>query len=511
MKRKLIHHGAIVHSLLCAAAFVCAATGIGWLFRLLQFPETNIVVVYILSVILTARFTNGYIWGILATLLSTCAFNIFFTQPYFALSVDDPTYFITFTIMAITSVITSALTSKAKKMTAEAVRNGQESGALYYLTSHLADAESADQIAEITVETVSRIMDCKAACLCFDEKGRPERTFIQQKAEFEQIRRCVSDPDMLRHRIENLRTDYDAGEEFCDWPIYGSESVLGVLRIPKERAQTLTSQQKKLLHSMIESTAMAMDRLRVMKERIRSREEAAQERYRGNLLRAISHDLRTPLAGIMGTSEMIMDATDKSDARYALADGIYKDADWLHGLVENILSLTRLQDGRLTLRKELEPVEEVIGAAVAATEKRVPGREISVHIPAEILMIPMDARLIGQVLMNLMDNAIKHTQQDEEISVTVSKDSQQQMAVFTVADRGTGIAARDLPNIFQMFYTTKEKSADAKRGIGLGLAICDSIVTAHGGTITAHNQENGKGAVFTFTLPLEENTDDQAQ
>ena len=508
MNRIKVCRKEVRQGLLGAAILVCLATGIGWLFRLLQFPETNIVVVYILSVILTARFTEGYIWGILATVFSTCAFNIFFTHPYYTLSVDDPTYFITFAIMAITSVITSALTSKAKEMTAEAVRKGQESGALYYLTSHLADAESTDQIAGIMVETISRIMDCRAACLCFDEQGKPERTFIQQKSEAEQIRRCVSDPAELQHRIENLRTGYIVGEEFYDWPIYGSESVLGILRIPKERAEALTDQQKTLLHSMLESTAMAMDRLRVMKERIRSREEATQERYRGNLLRAISHDLRTPLAGIMGTSEMIMDMTDKSDARYALADGIYKDADWLHALVENILSLTRLQDGRLTLHKEQEPVEEVIGAAVAAIEKRAPEREIAVHIPDEILMVPMDAKLIGQVLTNLLDNAVKHTQPEEEISVTASKDPQQQMAVFAVADRGTGIAAQDLPNIFQMFYTTKGKGPDAKRGIGLGLAICESIVTAHGGTISAQNREDGKGAVFTFTLPLEENTDE---
>ena len=511
MNRIKVRRKEVFQGLLCAAILVCLATGIGWMFRLLQFPETNIVVVYILSVILTARFTDGFIWGILATVLSTCAFNIFFTQPYYTMSVDDPTYLITFAIMAITSIITSALTSKAKEMTAEAIRNGQESGALYYLTSHLADAESADQIAGITVETVSHIMDCKAACLCFDEQGKPERTFIQQKTQAEQVRRSVSNPDELQHRMENLRTDYDAGEEFYDWPIYGSESALGVLRIPKERAEVLTDQQKKLLHSMIESTAMAMDRLRVMKERIRSREEANQERYRGNLLRAISHDLRTPLAGIMGTSEMIMDMTDKSDARYTLADGIYKDADWLHALVENILSLTRLQDGHLTLHKEQEPVEEVIGAAVAAMEKRAPEREIAVHIPDEILMVPMDARLIGQVLTNLLDNAVKHTQPGEEISVTVSEDSEQKTAVFTVADRGTGISAQDLPNIFQMFYTTKGKGPDAKRGIGLGLAICESIVTAHGGTINARNQGSGKGAVFTFTLPLEENTDDQTQ
>ena len=155
-----------------------------------------------------------------------------------------------------------------------------------------------------------------------------------------------------------------------------------------------------------------------------------------------------------------MDMTDKSDARYALSDGIYKDADWLHALVENILSLTRLQDGRLTLPKEQEPVEEVIGAAVTAMEKHAPEREITVHVPDEILMVPMDARLIGQVLTNLLDSAVKHAQPGEEISVTVSRDTLQQMAVFTVADRGTGISARDLPNIFQMFYTTKGRGPE---------------------------------------------------
>ena len=221
---------------LCAFVFVAAATGIGALFRLWQFPETNIVVVYILSVVLTARCTDGYLWGILSTVLSTCAFNAFFTAPYFTLSVEDPTYFITFAIMAMTSVITSALTSKAKKMTMEAVRNEQEASALYHLTSHLTDAESVEGIARIAVQTISATMDCHAACLCFDEQGQPERTFIQQKTETEQVRRSVSDPDGIRHRMENLRTDYDAGEEFYDWPIYGSESVLGILRLPKDRA-----------------------------------------------------------------------------------------------------------------------------------------------------------------------------------------------------------------------------------------------------------------------------------
>lgn len=504
MIRKRIGGAIPWRGLMLTFAYVGTATGIGCLFHLWEFPETNIVVVYILSVILTARCTQGYIWGILATVLSTCAFNAFFTQPYFTLSVDDPTYFITFAIMAITSVITSALTSKAKKMTAEAVRNEKETSALYHLTSHLTDAESVEDIARIAVQTISTTMECHAACLCFDEQGQPQHTFIQQKTESEQIRRSVSDPNSIRHRMENLRTDFDIGEEFYDWPIYGSESILGILRIPADRGEGLTEQQMKLLHSMIESTALAMDRLRAMKERIRSREEAVQEHYRGNLLRAISHDLRTPLAGIMGTSEMIMDMTDRADARFALTEGIYRDADWLHSLVENILSLTRLQDGHLVLHKQPEAVEEIIGAAVGTISKRAPEREITVQIPDDILMVPMDARLIGQVLVNLLDNAVKHTLPGQEISVTVAADARKEMAVFTVADRGTGIPEADLPHIFQMFYTTVGTGSDARRGIGLGLAICESIVTAHGGTIRARNRADGIGAEFTFTLPIKE-------
>ena len=502
-QRKAVFPTILKYTLLMLA-FVTAATVIGWLFRLWRFPETNIVVVYILSVILTARFTTGYVYGILATVISTCAFNIFFTQPYFTMSVDDPTYLITFAIMAVTSIITSALTSKAKKMTAEAVRNERETGALYQLTSHLTDAESANDIASVAVQTVSETMNCRAEFLCFDEQGQPERTYLQQKSATEQVRRSTEEPNAIRRRMETLRTDHDIGTEFFDWPIYGSESILGVLRLPRQEAAQLSRQQLKLLHSIIESIALAMDRLRITKERIRSREEAAQEHYRGNLLRAISHDLRTPLTGIMGTSEMIMGMTEQTDTRYSLAQGIYQDADWLHALVENILSLTRLQDGRLILHKQPEAVEEVIGAAVLALNKRAPEREITVHIPDDILIIPMDAKLIGQVLVNLLDNAVKHTQQEDEIAVTVSEDAERRCAVFTVADRGCGIPPEDLPHVFQMFFTTNGKGPDAKRGIGLGLSICESIVTAHGGTICAKNQGNGKGAVFTFTLPLEE-------
>ena len=492
-----------IRQTLSAGFIVAVATGIGWIFRVLNFPETNIVVVYILSVLLTARFTQGYMFGILASIIATGMFNYFFTDPYFTLSVNDPTYFITFTIMTLTAIITSALTSKVKKNADEAKEREAETSALYQLTNHLTDAADVPGIVSITVETISTALGCQAACLCFDPKGQPEETFLQQKNAQQQIRRRVENAKEIKQRIATLRTGYDIGTEFYDWPIYGRDSILGILRIPRKNARSLNEAQTRLLHSMIESTALAMDRFRSAQERIRSCEEVEQERYRSNLLRAISHDLRTPLSGIMGTSEMLMDMTAPEDERHNLAAGIYRDADWLHSLVENILSLTRLQDGKLTLSKRPEPVEEIVGAVVRAIEKREAGREITVCIPDNVLMVPMDAKLIEQVLINLLDNARKHTPLNREVRITVGTDPQHENAVFTVSDMGSGISPADLPHVFQMFYTTHEKSTDAQRGIGLGLAICESIVKAHGGTIGVRNQCERTGAIFTFTLPLE--------
>lgn len=493
----------------CLIILLCliAATAVGLLFRTLNFPETNIVVAYILSVLLVARFTKGYRYGITAAVGATAAFNYFFTQPYFTLSVDDPSYLVTFFIMAVTSLITSALTSKVLQNTLAAQESETRANAMYQLSNHLTDAKDTAEIASITVHTISQTLSCQAACLCFDEAGEPEQAFIQQKSDTRQVRRSTEERETIRHRIEDLRTAYDVGEEFWDWPIYGSSAILGIIRIPKETAQMMDPAQTRLLHAIIETAALAMDRFRSMQERIRFREETSRERYRANLLRAISHDLRTPLSGIMGTSEMLMRLTEKTDARYDLAKDIYKDAGWLHSMMENILNLTRLQDGKLSLDKSPEAVEEVVGAAVIAAEKRAPEYEISTSIPQDMLLVPMDARLITQVLVNLLDNATKHTPKNKKIEVSVCEDPENNCAVFTVRDEGCGIAEADLPHIFQMFYTTRGKEADAQRGVGLGLAICESIVKAHGGSISARNRRDVSGAELMFTLPMGEMTD----
>ncbi len=488
---------------LITLCLVGTVTVIGFLFRSWHVSETNIIIMYILFVLLTARFTSGYFYGLAAAGLSFLFFNWFFTEPYYSLKINDPTLLLTVIIMTITAIITSALTSKVKQTATEAKEKEAESNALYQMTNRLTDAETEEKIASIAVETVSRILSHKAAFIIYDEDGAPLPSYIQQGEDGKQIHRRLDNPVEFQKRMEALHNTFDIDNEFYNYPIYGRSTMLAVLRIPKECAEALSIRQIKLIHAVMESTSLALERLNSLRQQAKSRQESAQEHYRGNLLRAISHDLRTPLAGIMGNSEMLMDMTEQTDGRYVLEKDIYEDANWLHGLVENILNLTKFQDGHLSLKKEPEAVEEVIGAALALLKKRAPEREIDVSIPDSLLLVPMDAKLITQVLVNLLDNAVQHTPEGKEICISVTEQPQNNTVTFAVADRGYGIPKNQLSKVFEMFYTTAKKESSTRKGVGLGLSICQSIVEAHGGQITAENRADG-GAEFKFTLPLGE-------
>lgn len=485
------HHFSIVPFMIRISimlAFLLGASIIGYIFKAVRLQETNIAIVYLLAVLLTARFTDGYFFGFWVSLFAAFFFNFLFMEPYYTFSVNTPSYIITFIIMAITALITSTLTTHAKQNAIKAHEREEEAKALYSLTNRLTDAIDIHDIAGIAASTVCDMLGCKVGCVCFDETGKPDQTFSQQ----------------FSPRNQTV-TETSEEHSFFDWLISGREATLGVIRIPMEAAKVMSTTQTRMLHGMIENTALAMDRFHAAEQRRKTNEAIVQERYRGNLLQAISHDLRTPLTGIMGTAEMLLHMTEADDPRYDLIKEIYGDADWLHALVENILSLTRLQDGKLVLRKEEEAVEEVVGAAIRHVSHLHPEYDISVSVPEELLMVPMDVKLIRQVLINLLDNAIKHTKPGNEITVSVTKDETIHCARFSVSDHGEGIEINDMPNIFQMFYTSASRRSDEKLGVGLGLTICDAIVKAHGGDIEARNRTGGHGAEFIFTLPLKEN------
>jgi two-component system sensor histidine kinase KdpD len=247
---------------------------------------------------------------------------------------------------------------------------------------------------------------------------------------------------------------------------------------------------------------MALERQNLSDEQRMILIQSEKEKMRSNLLRAISHDIRTPLTGILGASSAILENGDSIDKQThdKLITNIKEDSQWLIRMVENLLSVTRIKDGDTSVAKTPEAAEEIIAEAVSHIRSRFPDRKIEVKVPDELLMVPMDGTLIEQVLINLVENAIKHSPADSAVEVEVKLD--QQNALFEVRDSGKGIAAEDFPYLFESYVPNGSRSADSSRGMGVGLSICASIVKAHGGKLEAANRGEG-GAVFLFRLPLE--------
>lgn len=227
--------------------------------------------------------------------------------------------------------------------------------------------------------------------------------------------------------------------------------------------------------------------------------ETEKEKMRANLLRAISHDLRTPLTGIIGASSSYLEnnALLADEDKIAIVTHIHEDANWLLNMVENLLSVTRIQDQTSAVKKTDESVEEIVSAAINRLKKRLPQAHVNVSVPDELLILPMDAILIEQVLLNLLENAIVHSQSREPVLCYVDDDDAN--VTFHVKDYGIGIDPERLNNIFDGNSYIGNRESDSNKGMGIGLSICKTIITAHNGTISAKN--HAQGAEFYFTLP----------
>lgn len=253
------------------------------------------------------------------------------------------------------------------------------------------------------------------------------------------------------------------------------------------------------------ATSRMKEQSRILNEREKLLMEAEKEKMRANLLRAISHDLRTPLTSIIGTSSAYLENSKalSCEEKAYMVQNIREDANWLLNMVENLLSVTRIRDGDTRVSKSPEPLEEVVSEAVQRFRKRFPQATVTVQVPEDFIMIPMDATLIEQVLINLLENAYYHGNPSKPISLNAF--IQASSACFQVSDQGPGISEENLAAIFDGSAAFSQ-SIDSHKGMGIGLSICKTIISAHGGTIRAGNLSNG--ACFTFSLPLGENTND---
>jgi two-component system sensor histidine kinase KdpD len=297
-------------------------------------------------------------------------------------------------------------------------------------------------------------------------------------------------------------TDTLAGAKGLYLPLIGSQSVVGVVGVVPDRGlPALDAAQHQLLDTACGQLAAALERA-LLAEQMRAKEiEIERERLRSSLLSSVSHDLRTPLASITGAASTLLDAPAALDAgaRRELLQTISDESARLGRLVTNLLEMTRLEAGAVNLRREWSSVEELIGAALRRLDVQIKDRQVQTHVPADLPLVPVDAVLLEQVLINLIENAVKYSPADATIEISARRAGRE--IEVTVADRGTGIVAGEEDVIFEKFR--RGSRTGTLRGVGLGLSVCKGIIEVHGGTISVTNRPGG-GAEFRFRLPVPE-------
>ncbi len=497
-----------IKDVLVAVSIMSLATLLSFFFRYINFHESNFIMAYILGVLIVAKQTDGYIYGIIASVIGVSSFNFFFTEPYFTFTTYRADYPVTFLVMLIVASITSTLTAKAKQEARLSSLREKRTQVLYEITQGLLKVRSINQIAEVGSRDIAKLFNCSviiATVRSGDELGEPY-IFAFDNDERANIFESFHEKQSVAEAFKTGNPVGAGTDKFADslayyLPVKGQSGTLGVVGVSCFDGKFLAEEQIRLLEAVTAQMALAMERERLSEKQQKSKMDMERERLRGNLLRAISHDLRTPLTGILGSTATILDHGELLDktVKRELLQGVYEEASWLIHSIENILNITRIDEG-IEIIKSMEAVEEIVAEAVSRIKKLATNHIIEIDIPTDLIMLPMDGTLIEQVLVNLIDNALKFTPSGSNIGVKTQVKGEK--VVFEVSDNGEGIPEEDIPFIFDRFYTAPTISL-SRRGTGLGLAICKSIVTAHGGEISVFNKPSG-GATFRFVLPLKD-------
>lgn len=441
-----------------SALILCGATIISGLFYKLGISESNIVMVYIFGVMLIAYFTESKIYSLVSSILAVLIFNFFFTKPNMTLLSIDNSYQITFLIMFLVGFFISSITKKIKFDAKQSYLKAYRTEVMLEMSQMLQQAQNTEEIKQATTAQLKKLLDCD-----------------------------VSLHSPLDAELENKEISY---------PIKNNDTIFAIAVINKKE---ISEFEKSLLIAMLREASMAFEKAQILESKNELLIKHKQEELRSTLLRAISHDLRSPLTGISGNAELLLNNAKllQEEKKQDIFEDIYDDSIWLLNLVENLLSITRFDKGEIRISKESESISDVIEETLSHLGRKKDNFNIVSIIDDENLYAKMDARLISQVIFNLVDNAMKYSPQKSTITI-IAKANGNDIEV-SVCDEGAGISEKEKNNIFDMFYTVKNTVADGRRGLGLGLALCKSIINAHGGEITVKNNTPA-GSIFSFKL-----------
>ena len=489
------------------------------------FDLANLIMFYLLGVVVVAiRFGRGP--SVMASVVSVAVFDFLFVPPNLTFAINDTRYLTTFGIMLVTALLIGNLTVQVRLQALTSRLRERRTQELYDMSREFASLQEVEQIAYSAARHMGEVFDSNVAVLVADAQQHLqaiENSFTLDEREWGVAQWAYEHSELAGSGTQTLSSSRN-----LYLPLKTSHGAIGVLALqPQTETQTAqpasspaqwftTPEQFQQLETFANQTALAIERAQLSDKTEEVRVQMETEQLRSSLLSAVSHDLRTPLAAITGAASSLLDDGTllKPETTRELAQSIYTEAERLNRLVGNLLEMTRLeaglQSGKVAAHKEWQPVEEVIGSALSRLEKALAGREVKTHVPTDLPLVPFDAVMIEQVLINLLENALKYTPAASPISVSawiaqhgVIPGMDHDALIVEVADHGTGLKPGDELRVFEKFYrgNQADNSGAAPNGTGLGLAISHGIVTAHGGRIWAENRPGG-GASFKFALPI---------
>ncbi len=493
--------------ILKSALVLLAATLVGYVFHALGFTESNIIAVYIFAVLVVSVVATSRLCGLFASIVSVMIFNFFFTIPHFTFRFYDPDYLMTFTIMFMVALLTGSLATRLKDNAKQSAQAAWRTKILLETNQMLQKATDEQAVVHTTAGQLIKLLKQDLVIYLSDGKELASPDIF--RSEDSGLQNLDSEKEKAaaawvfrNNKRAGATTDTLSGAECLYLAIRVNQQVYGVVGIAI-RGIPLDSFENSVLLSILGECALALENIKNAREK----EEAAilvkNEQLRANLLRAISHDLRTPLTSISGSAGNLLANYRKMDdaTRVQTFTDIYDDSMWLINLVENLLAITRIEGGEVHLTKSVELIDEVVAEALRHVNRKSREHTIRVSSSQELILARVDAKLIVQVLINLVDNAIKYTPVGSVIEIHTGQEGNR--VIVSVSDNGPGIPDGQKKQIFEMFYSGANQIADSRRSLGLGLSLCRSIVTAHGGKIRVTDHQP-HGAVFTFTLPAGE-------
>ena len=482
---------------LFSTLLVAAATLLGAPLHRFMSP-TNLAMVYLAAVVLAAVYL-GRGPSILASMLSVLAFDFFFVPPNLTLAVSDTEYLLTFLGLFVVGLVISHFAARASEQAHTAQQREEITASLYEFSRELTGAVSLDDLTEIIVKHVSENFH-RDVLVLLPEGDRLVINACSPKATLDENELAVASWTFKQGQSAGRGTDTLSAARVRYLPLKAPRGVVGVLGVELPTTSgDLTPELRQQMETFASQAALAIERVQLAEQARYAHIARTTEKLQTALLNSVSHNLRTPLATITGVLSTLNDAEAPLDegTRRSLTEAALQEAERLNRLVGNLLDMTRLEAGAFKLLLEPCEVADVIGAALEQLSGPLRNRQVQVNIPDDLPLVPMDCVLIQQVLVNLLDNAIKYSPPDMLIEINAYLANQE--VEIEVADRGVGIPPDDLTRVFDKFHRVQHPGTVA--GSGLGLTICKGIVEIHGGRIWAQNRPGG-GTVLTFALPL---------